>query len=312
MRDRNSKKKAIFRRTTLLSKVKQEESYLTVDFYHEKGHKIDYICTILGLNRSSYYKWKKRVQPKKEVQDQELCSLIIEYDASYRHILGYRRMRLFINRFNHTTYSVKYIHRLMRHLNIKSVIRRKRYNYIKTKPEQIGTNLLNRDFTANHKNEKWLTDVTEFKAIGCKQKLYLSAIIDLYDTSVIAYKMGVYNNNQLAHDTFNEAIKKYPDAKPIFHSDRGFQYTSKIFKARLDEQGMIQSMSRVGKCIDNGPMEAFWGTLKTEEYYLNKYYSLESLKEAIDKYIEFYNTKRIQAKLKSLTPLEYRSQALIA
>jgi len=252
------------------------------------------------------------VQPKKEVQDQELCSLIIEYDASYRHILGYRRMRLFINRFNHTTYSVKYIHRLMRHLNIKSVIRRKRYNYIKTKPEQIGTNLLNRDFTANHKNEKWLTDVTEFKAIGCKQKLYLSAIIDLYDTSVIAYKMGVYNNNQLAHDTFNEAIKKYPDAKPIFHSDRGFQYTSKIFKARLDEQGMIQSMSRVGKCIDNGPMEAFWGTLKTEEYYLNKYYSLESLKEAIDKYIEFYNTKRIQAKLKSLTPLEYRSQALIA
>lgn len=196
----------------------------------------------------------------------------------------------------------------MRHLNIKSAIRRKRYNYTKVTPEQIGENLLNRDFTANHKNEKWLTDVTEFKAIGCKQKLYLSAIFDLYDTCVITYKMSLFNNNQLAFDTFEEAIHKYPDAKPIFHSDRGFQYTSKIFKAKLDKQGMIQSMSRVGRCIDNGPMEAFWGTLKSEEYYLHKYYSIESLKDAIDKYIQFYNTQRIQAKLKSLTPMEYRNQ----
>jgi transposase InsO family protein len=267
---------------------------------------------VLGLNRSSYYKWKKRIKPQKELQDQELCALITEYDVSYRHILGYRRMRLYINRFNHATYSIKYIHRLMRHLNIKSLIRRKRYNYIKVKPEQVGDNLLNRDFTASHKNEKWLTDVTEFKAIGCKQKLYLSAIIDLYDTSVVAYKMGLFNNNQLAFATFDEAIHKHPEARPIFHSDRGFQYTSKIFKAKLDEHGMIQSMSRVGKCIDNGPMEAFWGTLKSEEYYLHKYYSIESLQEAIDKYIQFYNTERIQAKLKSLTPLEYRNQAQVA
>ncbi|MGD9886853.1 MAG: DDE-type integrase/transposase/recombinase, partial [Bacilli bacterium] len=76
----------------------------------------------------------------------------------------------------------------------------------------------------------------------CKQKLYLSAIFDLYDTCVITYKMSLFNNNQLAFDTFEEAIHKYPDAKPIFHSDRGFQYTSKIFKAKLDKQGMIQTM----------------------------------------------------------------------
>lgn len=221
-------------------------------------------------------------------------------------------MRLYLNRFNHATYSIKYIRRLMRHLNIKSIIRRKRYNYIKVKPEQVGENLLNRDFIASHENEKWLTDVTEFKAIGCKQKLYLSAILDLFDNSIVAYKMGLSNNNKLAHDTFDEAINKNPEARPIFHSDRGFPYTSKVFKAKLDEHGMIQSMSRVGKCIDNGPMEAFWGTLKSEEYYLHKYYSLESLQEAIDKYIQFYNTKRIQAKLKSLTPLEYRNQAQFA
>lgn len=238
--------------------------------------------------------------------------MIIEYDASYRHILGYRRMRLFINRFNHAAYSIKYIHRLMSHLEIKSAIRRKRYNYIKTKPEQVGENILNRDFTANNKNEKWLTDVTEFKAIGCRQKLYLSAILDLYDNSLVAYKMASFNNNQLVLDTFEEAIHKNPDAKPIFHSDRGFQYTSKVFKVKLDGQGMIQSMSRVGRCIDNGPMEAFWGALKSEEYYLHKYYSIDSLKDGIEEYIQFYNSQRIQAKLKSLTPMEFRNQAQIA
>lgn len=285
---------------------------MTVDYYHEKGYKIDYICKVLGLNRSSYYKWKNRVQPQKELQDQELCNLIVEYDSTYNHILGYRRMRMYINRFNNRNFSIKYIRRLMRFLNIKSKIRKKRYNYIKTKPEHIGLNILNRDFKATKPNEKWLTDVTEFKVIGTRQKLYLSAILDLYDKSIIAYKMSNTNNNNLVFDTFNKAINKFPDAKPIFHSDRGFQYTSKVFKIKLTNQGMIQSMSRVGKCIDNGPMEAFWGTLKAEEYYLNKYYSMNELKSSIEKYINFYNTQRLQANLKSLTPIEYRNQALLA
>lgn len=96
------------------------------------------------------------------------------------------------------------------------------------------------------------------------------------------------------------------------HCDRGFQFTSKIFKFKLDQQGMIQSMSRVGKCIDNGPMEAFWETIKPEIYYLNKFYSIENLIQSIKDYIEFYNNKRFQAKLKSLTPIEYRNQALLA
>lgn len=124
--------------------------------------------------------------------------------------------------------------------------------------------------------------------------------------------MSLRNDNKLVFDTFDKAIALYPNAKPIFHSDRGFQYTSKVFKVKLDEQGMIQSMSRVGKCIDNGPMEAFWGTLKAEMYYLDKFYTIDSLKLCIEKYIEFYNTKRLQAKLKCLTPIEYRNQALLA
>ena len=142
--------------------------------------------------------------------------------------------------------------------------------------------------------------------------MYLSSILDLYDNSIVSYEFSMSNNNILVFKTFDKAIEKNPNAKPIFHSDRGFQYTSKSFKIKLDEQGMIQSMSRDGKCIDNGPMEAFWGTLKAEQYYLNKYYSIEALEHAIEEYIEFYNTQRLQAKLKGLTPIEYRNQALVA
>ncbi|WPC41570.1 IS3 family transposase [Clostridium sp. JS66] len=102
------------------------------------------------------------------------------------------------------------------------------------------------------------------------------------------------------------AHEQYPDAKPIFHSDRGFQYTSKIFKKKIDDAGMTQSMSRVSRCIDNGPMEAFWGMLKSGMYYLNKFNSYEELKQAVIDYIEYYNNGRYQKRLKFMTPLEYR------
>ena len=285
---------------------------MTVEYFSNLGYKVQIICEILGLNRSSYYKWKNREIPEKEYKDQELCELIIEYDSTYNHILGYRRMTLYINRLNKTNYSWKYIRRLMMILGIKSKIRQKRYNYIKSKPEQVGENILARDFSANYPNEKWLTDVTEFKVIEQKQKIYLCSILDLYDKSIVAYTISFRNDNKLVFDTFDKAITLNPTAKPIFHSDRGFQFTSKVFKVKLDQQGMIQSMSRVGKCIDNGPMEAFWGTLKSEMYYLNKFYTTDNLVNSIIEYIEFYNNKRFQAILKSLTPIEYRNQALLA
>ena len=183
-------------------------------------------------------------------------------------------MRMFINYFNQTTFSVGYIRRLMGVLGIKSRIRRCRPGYKKSKPEYTAENVLARDFTATKPNKKWLSDVTEFKVIGQKQKLFLCAILDLYDNSIVAFKISTRNDNKLVFDTFDLAIKRYPKAKPIFHSDRGYQYTSKVFKFKLNKQGIIQSMSRVGRCIDNGPMEAFWGTIKSEMYYLNKFYSL--------------------------------------
>jgi len=200
----------------------------------------------------------------------------------------------------------KRVYRVMRAIGMKSVIRRKRPSYKKSTPEITAENSLERKFTADNVNEKWLTDVTEFKYGNGGGKLYLSAILDLCDNGIIAYKVGSSNNNSLAFETFDAAVRKYSDAKPLFHSDRGYQYTSKAFRAKLDAQGITQSMSRVGRCIDNGPMEAFWGILKSEMYYLRKFGDAESLQTAIDKYIDFYNHRRYQAKLGGLAPMEFR------
>jgi len=205
----------------------------------------------------------------------------------------------------------KRVYRVMRAINMKSVIRRKRPNYVRSTPEITAENILNRNFTAEKLNEKWLTDVTEFKC-GDGNKLYLSAILDLKDKSIVSYIVGRSNNNPIVFQTLEAAIKKYPEAKPLFHSDRGFQYTSKVFRTKLDVAGMTQSMSRVGRCIDNGPMEAFWGTIKAEMYYLKRFNDYHSLKSAIDDYIDFYNKRRYQEKLGGLSPLEFRETLLVA
>ncbi|MBN1045009.1 hypothetical protein DVW08_06425 [Clostridium botulinum] len=128
----------------------------------------------------------------------------------------------------------------------------------------------------------------------------------------MSYVLGSSNNNQLVFNTLDKAIDDNHDARPLFHSDHGLQYTNKIFKNKLDKINANQSMSRIGRCIDNGPMEGFWGTLKFEMYYLRKFDKYEELEQAIDEYIDFYNTKRLQKKLKSMTPIEYRSHTLVA
>ncbi len=123
-------------------------------------------------------------------------------------------------------------------------------------------------------NEQWLTNVTEFSIPGDSQKLFLSPIMDLYDNSIVEYELSFSNSNMLVFKMFDRAVQNNPNGKPIFHSDRGFQYTSNVFKHKLEEAGMAQSMSRVGKCIDNGPMEGFFGTLKSEIFYVKKFESM--------------------------------------
>lgn len=263
----------------------------------------------MHLNRSSYYKWLKRKPSNSELENTQVVEWIKLLYEEQNGILGYRQMTITINREYNTNYNIKRIRRLMRILHLQSVCRKKRYNYIKSTPENTAENILNREFYADAPNEKWLTDVTEFKYyVGAEvKKLYLSAILDLYDRRIVAYKIGESNNNKLVFDTFDEAVKNNPNAHPLFHSDRGFQYTNKTFNAMLKAHNMLQSMSRVGRCIDNGPMEGYWGLLKSEMYYLKKFYSKDELTQAIENYIHFYNTKRYQLRLHCMTPMEYHT-----
>lgn len=278
-------------------------------FYERKNWSINWMCKQLEVSRAAYYKWLHREIPKQEQENIELAELIKEYDERFNHILGYRRMTSWINHFNHTNYSKKRVHRIMKKLGIHSVIRKKKKKYTSSTPETMAENKLNRDFYAATPNEKWVTDVTEFKIPGDTKKLYLSAILDLYDRYPVGYVISTRNDNRLVFKTFDKAIAANPGAKPLFHSDRGFQYTSKIFQKKLKDHQMEQSMSRVGHCIDNGPTEGFWGIIKTEMYQMYNITDETSLRFAINDYLRFYSEERPQDRYHCKTPLEVRNEA---
>ena len=268
------------------------------------------MCKHLEISRAAYYKWSHREVPDAEHENIKLAELIKEYDERFNHILGYRRMTSWINHFNHTKYSKNIVHRIMKKLGIHSVIRKKKKKYASTKPDEVAENILQRNFYATAPNQKWATDVTEFKVPGGKKKLYLSAIIDLYDRYPVAYVISARNDNRLVFKTFDKAVAANPDAKPIFHSDRGFQYTSKMFKTKLKKQDMEQSMSRVGHCIDNGPTEGFWGIIKSEMYQMYEITDEASLRHAIKEYLRFYSEERPQDRYCCKAPFEVRQEAL--
>ena len=291
-----------------------EDKYTAIQYLNKtEGYPIKKLCSKAGVSRSGYYKWLKRVPSEHQKINEQLLEWIKNLYEEQNGILGYRQMTITVNRRYKVHYNKKRIYRLMRILHLKSVCRRKRYNYIKSTPEITAENILNRNFHADRPNEKWLTDVTEFKYyVGTQvKKIYLSAILDLYDRRIVSFKIGDSNNNPLVFETFDEAVHRNPDAHPLFHSDRGFQYTNKTFHNKLVQAGMVQSMSRVGRCIDNGPMEGYWGILKSEMYYLKKFTSREELTKAIEEYIDFYNTSRYQQRLNCMTPIEY-NQAFAA
>ena len=196
--------------------------YKAIQFYDEmKSWPVEWMCRSLEVSRAGYYKWLKHEMPEEEKENETIAQIIREYDDRFKHTLGYRRMTGYINRLNYKEYGEKRIYRLMRMMGIHSIIRPKKNKYHKVKPENEAENVLKRDFNASRPNEKWATDVTEFKWYEgmTVHKLYLSAILDLYDKSIVGYVLSRRNDNKLVLDTFETAVKDNPDAKPIFHSD---------------------------------------------------------------------------------------------
>ena len=294
-----------------LGKQRYGSKYLVIKYFNDNNAwSVKWMCKQLEISRAAYYKWLHREVPAQEKENIELASLIKEYDERFNHILGYRRMTSWINHFNQMNYSKKRVHRIMKKLNIHSVIRKKKKKYKSSAPETVAENVLQRDFYAMAPNQKWATDVTEFKVPGEKKKLYLSAILDLYDRYPVSHVISCRNDNKLVFKTFDKAILANPEAKPLFHSDRGFQYTSKVFQSKLKKQEMQQSMSQVGHCIDNGPTEGFWGIIKSEMYQMYEIIDEASLRYAIKDYLRFYTEERLQDRYNCKTPQEVRTEAL--
>ena len=291
-----------------MSNVRNEDKYLAIKYMNKvECYPVQKLCVAVHIARSAYYKWLKRTPSDSQKVNEQLAEWIRQHYEERNGILGYRQMTVVINREHDVHYNKKRIYRLMQILHLRSVTRIKKNTYIPSTAQITAENILNRDFHADKPNEKWLTDVTEFKyyADSTVRKLYLSAILDLYDRRIVAFRIGDSNNNDLVFSTFDEAVRLNPEAQPIFHSDRGFQYTNKAFHQKLVNAGMVQSMSRVGRCIDNGPMEGWWGILKSEMYYLRKFTDKSELISAIEEYITYYNTKRYQVKLSCMTPMEF-------
>jgi putative transposase len=258
------------------------------------------------MARSSYYYHLKTrsVSGKHDDTKAQIKNIYHRHKGRY----GYRRITLEMKNegftINHKTVS-----KLMASLGLSSVIRRKKYRSYKGEIGRIAPNLLNRNFTSKEPCMKWATDITEFKVKD--KKLYLSPIIELFNGEIISYSLSESPNFKQVSDMLNRAFRKIKvNTNLILHSDQGWQYQMKKYQSMLKEKGVIQSMSRKGNCLDNAVIENFFGIIKSELFYLNKYDDVDELKKDIKDYIRYYNNDRIKLNLKGMSPIKYRAHQM--
>ncbi len=289
-------------------------------------HSLKILLKVSGLSKSTYCyyhsdKHIKAVNRKKE-EDERILSIILPVFEHHESRYGYRRIILDL-KDELSGIGHKRVQRIMKEHSLFGRQHKSRYRSYKGDNGEYKENLLLhkevdeenhktvyvRDFDTSKPNEKWTTDVSEFKAAG--GKLYLSPIMDMYDGSIISYDISTNPDFNQTKRMIDEAFRKNPDLKGlIFHSDQGWQYQMKPYQKWLQDKGIRQSFSRKGNCMDNSPMENFFSIMKNEMYYGHEYKSLDELREAMEKYIVYYNTERINIKRKGLSPLSYRQQSL--
>jgi putative transposase len=266
------------------------------------------LCKYLGISRSGFYSYRRR---SNEDPDAELKSKIIAIYDQRNKTVGYRRVQDELYRQFDLVVNHKKVLRLMQELGIKAIIRRKyihRTSYEAAVSDgRVAENKLQRNFKADGPNQKWVTDVTQYRVFD--EKIYLSAIKDLWNNEIIAYHISRQNDNPLVLETFRKAFEKHKDVTGmIVHSDQGSQYTSHAYHDMLPQVGAQISMSRRGNCYDNASMESFFSHLKVEALYPYDIRSIAEAQRRIEEFIHFYNEDRAQRKLNKLTPVEYRRQ----
>jgi len=324
----------IIKKTSSLSSRgrKEEKEQLTkavTELRQELKCSLDFILDTINTNdslpdlpRSDYYYWKNRIDP--DTKNTDLMDAIAAIYTDNHKRYGYRRITLQLKNegwaVNHKT-----VKRLMSKLKLYGITPRAKYKSYKGDFNgTVDNKLLHRrvdtkkhrteyirDFSTSDVNEKWTTDVSEFHiAAG---KLYLSPILDMHNREIVSYNISRSPGYMQIADMLNKAFNKYDDlSNLIFHSDQGWQYQMYHYRKALKERGITQSMSRKGNCLDNSPMENFFGKMKNEMFYGHEYEfkTLEQLQKAMEEYIEYYNKERIQVKLKGLTPCQARNQSL--
>ena len=264
------------------------------------------LLDIAQLPRATFYYHLKRMKrvDKYESAKREITAIYHENKGRY----GYRRITMVLHDrdlpLNHKT-----VQRLIKELGLICRVRLKKYRSYKGEVGKVAPNLLNRDFHADRPNQKWVTDVTEFSLFG--EKLYLSPILDLHSSDLVSYTISERPMLSMVTTMLDKAFEKIPDATNlILHSDQGWQYQHKQYQRMLREKGIRQSMSRKGNCLDNAVIENFFGVLKSELLYLQKFSSMEHFKQELIEYLDYYNDRRIKAKLKGLPPAIHRQLAL--
>ena len=270
-----------------------------------KGYKLKELLAIAELKRSTYYEIisKENIDKYREIKEK-----ILEiYNASNK-IYGYRRIRQELIKAGYKI-SKKLTLKLMKELKIQGIRSKSKSKYNSYKGEEgtVVENLLNRDFEANNINEKWVTDISELKINGVK--LYLSPLIDLYNDEVISYELTKSPTIEVVKKMVEKGIKRLKEGnKPILHTDQGTQYRSVSYQRYLQNNNIQPSMSRKGNCWDNAKAENFFSILKNEFYYVQRFKDEKDFRKKLEKYIQYYNEKRIKEKLNWMSPIEYRNR----
>ncbi|HFU7791555.1 TPA: IS3-like element IS1397 family transposase, partial [Escherichia coli] len=265
------------------------------------GHCQSDLLKAAGLARSTLYYQLSLQKAKDKYADvkQLIASIFHEHRGCY----GYRRIHCELQKRG-LKFSGKTVRKLMQQLGLKSPVRLKKYRSYRGNMGLAAENILQRQFKAEAPCEKWVTDITEFRAGG--QKLYLSPILDLFNGEIVAWETACRPTEELVKRMLNKGLESLAEGeKPLLHSDQGWHYRIKSYQSALADRGLVQSMSRKGNCLDNAVMENFFGHLKEEMYYRRDYRSVEELENAVNEYITYWNQKRIKLSLGGLSPVEY-------
>lgn len=270
---------------------------------------LDILLKTIKLARSTYYYHLKQLDKPDKDQElkAEIQSIFIEHKGNY----GYRRVHLELRNRGYLV-NHKRVQRLMEVLNLQAKMRQKRkYSSHKGDVGKKAENLIQRQFEGSKTMEKCYTDVTEFAIPASTQKLYLSPVLDGFNSEIIAYNLSCSPNLEQVRTMLEQAFTEKHYENTILHSDQGWQYQHDSYHQFLESKGIQASMSRKGNSPDNGMMESFFGILKSEMFYgyEKSFQSLKQLEQAIVDYIDYYNNKRIKVKLKGLSPVQYRTKS---